>query len=207
MTLDEDRTHAKQLEMLSIDERYAERWVTTMRGLVARRLGNEAFVAKRMALLHRWEKDRKREQHNLHYKYDPLRRNPRLVDRDVKTTTAALRARYEEIIELRLEREEDREDVHQVDTLAGETSMGSAGPTPSKTDKPLVRSLNGISPTIIELVSTDTGITKLQYATDDEVRQAFLRNVTGINDAGIQNYLDMLNGVHPDWPRGGRDVD
>ncbi|MEF2977277.1 hypothetical protein [Subtercola sp. YIM 133946] len=93
---DEQRVRAKQLEMLAIDERSAEQWVNAMRELVSENLGDEEFTLKRMARLHAWEKQRKREQHNLHYKYDPRRRNPKLVERDTRRQIEAWRRRLDE---------------------------------------------------------------------------------------------------------------
>jgi len=92
---DEERLRAKQQEQLVLDEQYAMDWVATMRDLVAQRLSDGEFVDRRMELLKRWEKARKRDQHNLHYKYDPRRRNPKLVERDSRRQLASMEAKAE----------------------------------------------------------------------------------------------------------------
>ena len=206
MTSATDRDHAKQLEMLAIDERYADRWIATMRELVTSELGNTEFVARRMDALHEWERSRKREQHNLHFKYDPLHRNPRLVDRDVKRQTENLE---EQIATLTRKLEEQRA---AWDARKAERDAARVKPTrpPAQRMVPVVRraptgsvvrSLEGIPQAVIDVVGSDSAISELQYATDADVRQALLVNVAGISEEGIQEYLDMLNGIHPNWPR------
>lgn len=90
---DERRLRAKQQEQLELDEQYAMDWVATMRTLVAQELADQEFTEQRMDLLKRWEQARKRDQHNLHYKYDPRRRNPKLVARDIDRQLEAVRER------------------------------------------------------------------------------------------------------------------
>lgn len=88
-----DRDRALQYSTLAIDEKFAERWVKTMRDLVARELDSKTFMEAKMQALKIWTRDRKREQHNLNYKFNPARRNPRFVDRDVRRSIADLKAK------------------------------------------------------------------------------------------------------------------
>jgi len=78
--------------MLQIDSAHAASWVEQMQKLVDEELPDEEFTAKRMMLLKEWEKSRHREQKSLHYRYDPLKRSRRLVDRDVEKALAKARA-------------------------------------------------------------------------------------------------------------------
>jgi hypothetical protein len=91
---DVDRVRAKQSEMLDIDERTSARWLETMRALVAEELSDEEFTVRRMAALKSWEKGRKLDQAQLHYRYDPRRRNPKLVEREVRKQLDKVREKF-----------------------------------------------------------------------------------------------------------------
>lgn len=89
-TADEIRI-AKQAAILEVDERFAGRWVTSMRQIVAQDLPEEDFTRARMAALSRWQRDRNLEQSRLNYRYDLGRRNHALVSRDTEAQIEALR--------------------------------------------------------------------------------------------------------------------
>lgn len=93
-----DFARAKQLEMLDIDRDMHARWIATMEALVARDLSDAEFTAERMLRLKRWQRERKRLQHNLHYKYDSSRRRRGLVERDTEKMLAKMRARLEGLV-------------------------------------------------------------------------------------------------------------
>ncbi|GAA2947660.1 hypothetical protein GCM10010458_36600 [Microbacterium luteolum] len=100
--LDGPRARAKQLQMLEADVEHAVRWVETMQALVDEGLPDEEFTARRMMALKDWEKSRHRDQKTLHYRYDPLKRPKRLIERDIakaeaetKKALAALGVKFE----------------------------------------------------------------------------------------------------------------
>jgi hypothetical protein len=91
-----DINRALQQATLDLDEEFATRWVTTMREIVAQELDHETFIITKLTALKQWTRDRKREQHNLGYKFNPSRRKPHLVERDVNRRIEALRRKLEE---------------------------------------------------------------------------------------------------------------
>ncbi|UFS58934.1 hypothetical protein [Subtercola endophyticus] len=190
----EKRVRAKQLEMLSIDERSAEQWVNAMLELVSRNLGDEEFTKERMARLHAWEKQRKREQHNLHYKYDPRRRNPKLVERDTRRQLEVWRRRLDErsaqlaALTAATSTEPDRPALMPPETPP------APQPRPAARERTPVRSLDGVSAASIAMISADTGIAELEFATDDEIRREYMIG-SGLDAETAQLYVDMLNKV------------
>ncbi len=84
---------AKRAEMLEIDREMFTAWMRAMEKLLVQEFTDAEFTAQRMMRLKLWTKERKRRQHNLHYKYDPGRRNPRLVERDSKRQLEQTRSR------------------------------------------------------------------------------------------------------------------
>lgn len=90
---------AKRAEMLEIDREMFTAWMHAMEKLLLMDLTDAEFTAQRMMRLRFWTKERKRRQHNLHYKYDPTRRNPRLVERDTTRQIESTRARLQAVQE------------------------------------------------------------------------------------------------------------
>lgn len=90
---------AKRAEMLEIDREMSTAWMRAMEKMLLMELSDAEFTAQRMLRLRGWTKERKRRQHNLHYKYDPTRRNPRLVERDTSRQLQSIGARLQAIQE------------------------------------------------------------------------------------------------------------
>ncbi|TXN29308.1 hypothetical protein [Lacisediminihabitans profunda] len=192
---DETRVAAKQAEMLTIDLRAFSRWAESMEALIAEELSDKEFTGRRMDALKAWEKDRKRAQRNLHYKYDPRRRDPARIERDIRA------------IRIKLAKQRVELDTHIARRQANVWAMPEeVDPAPAKArrprvEKPLVRrdlpelpflrSLNGVDEAVIEMVKDAAGIEDLTGTTDDELWTALVEH--GIPTASTQMYIDALN--------------
>lgn len=179
---DEERVRAKQADMVSIDVRFAIRWITTMRGLVDQNLGDQEFTKRRMEELALWTKDRKREGHNIHYRYDPRRRNPRLVERDIQRMKAKI---GEHMAALR-----------EVDRLAQAPNpviIAAPRPPAARVQTRAPRDLSKVPTAAIEMIVRDTGISQLEYVSDQVILQAYMARRRLPRDKA-QQYVDLLNG-------------
>lgn len=193
---DDERTRAKQQAMLDVDESYAKRWVTTMRELVDEGLADQEFTERRMSALKLWEKGRKREQRHLHYAYDPRRRNPKLIERDIEKLREKLDAGMARIAARKAAREAEAasnaEPATAEDVKRRPADRGPAKARPATKRTP-VRSLDGIPPSTIEMMCADLGVASLEYMTDDDVRHGYVINLH-LTEEQAQNYVDILNG-------------
>ncbi|KAA9133713.1 hypothetical protein [Microbacterium caowuchunii] len=93
------RNRGKQAAILATDIEFAHQWVNTMTALVAQNLDDGEFVNARMAALKDWDRARKREQKAIHYRFNPLRRSRRLIERDTRQALSG--PTTEQIAELR----------------------------------------------------------------------------------------------------------
>lgn len=193
---DETRVAAKQAEMLMIDLRAFSRWAESMEALIAERLPDKDFTERRMEALRAWEKERKRAQRNLHYKYDPRRRDPELIERDIRATRNKLAQARVQL------------DAYTARRQAKASAMpDEVEPTPSKPrrarverplvrrdlpglpDLPFLRSLAGIDESVLEAVMEAAGVDDLTTITDDELRVAIVER----GSESAQIYIDALN--------------
>ncbi|MFB2596593.1 hypothetical protein ACEXQE_02260 [Herbiconiux sp. P17] len=179
---DEERVWAKQADMVSIDVRFAIRWVTTMQGLVDQELDDKEFTKRRMEELALWTKDRKREGHNIHYRYDPRRRNPRLVDREVRRMNEKIAGHVAAFKEL----ERLAQAPHPV-------AIEAPRPPVARVQKRASRDLSKVPKAAVEMISKDTGIGELQRASDEAILQAYMTRRRLPRDKA-QHYVDLLNG-------------
>jgi hypothetical protein len=169
------RVRAKQLEMIEIDRDMNDQWIAAMEKLFARDLDDATFTTERMFRLKLWQRDRKRRQHNLHYKYDIRRRRPGLVDRDVNKQLAVMRARLEEAMKRRRDRDAAAA-AEQAQEAAAQVLASEVAEKPAKVaravPKPILTStLDGDE--FLARVSGDTGLPDPVAATDDELAAAY----------------------------------
>jgi hypothetical protein len=192
---DETRVAAKQAEMLTIDLLAFSRWADTMEALMGEELSDKDFTERRMEALKAWEKERKRAQRNLHYKYDPRRRDPQRIERDIRAIKVKLeRAR------VALEEYKARRNVN-VWEEPDDAPTATRKPRTPRVEKPLirrdlpdlpfVRSLSGIDETVIDMVKDAAGIDDLTTVTDDDLRVALVEH--GIPNDATQMYIEALN--------------
>lgn len=154
-------------------------------------------------------KNRKRELAKIRWKYDPTgRRRSELVDRDVRQmntwaqkviddykreqaekTAPVVKAEVSAANRRALQKRTDP--AEQLVDLAASV-LGEPTPVPLPPVKPVVRSLDGVSPGRIEMVGSDTGINDLATATDDEIIHAYISR-TGITRDIAQQYLALLD--------------
>jgi hypothetical protein len=192
---DKTRVAAKQAEMLTIDLLAFSRWADTMEALMGEELSDKDFTERRMEALRAWEKERKRAQRNLHYKYDPRRRDPQRIERDIRAIKAKLERAH-----VALEDYKTRMGVNVWE------EADEAKPTPSKPrrprvekplvrrdlpDLPFVRSLSGIDESVIDMVKDAAGIDDLTTVTDDDLRVALVEH--GIQNDAAQMYIEAMN--------------
>ncbi|MET4702771.1 hypothetical protein [Frigoribacterium sp. UYMn621] len=199
-----DRDRALQHRTLELDEQFTAQFLQSMRDLVASEYDHNTFIEKKMDIIREWDRQRKLAQHNLGYQFDPKRRKEHLLRRDIDRELQRIKKKLTEAVERRSLTTADA-DTLQPDTLTAVT-LTPARPTkvkPAPAPRVPVRSIEGIPAAVIEIVSRDTGIADLESATDDQVREAY-RDNAGYSDEVSQEYLDMLNGIHPDWLRGSR---
>jgi hypothetical protein len=192
---DETRVAAKQAEMLTIDLLAFSRWADMMEALMGEELSDKDFTERRMEALKAWEKERKRAQRNLHYKYDPRRRDPQRIERDIRAIKVKLeRAR------VALEEYKARRNVN-VWEEPDDAPTATRKPRTPRVEKPLirrdlpdlpfVRSLSGIDETVIDMVKDAAGIDDLTTVTDDDLRVALVEH--GIPNDATQMYIEALN--------------
>jgi hypothetical protein len=192
---DETRVAAKQAEMLTIDLLAFSRWADMMEALMGEELSDKDFTERRMEALKAWEKERKRAQRNLHYKYDPRRRDPQRIERDIRAIKVKLeRAR------VALEEYKARRNVN-VWEEPDDAPTATRKPRTPRVEKPLirrdlpdlpfVRSLSGIDETVIDMVKDAAGIGDLTTVIDDDLRVALVEH--GIPNDATQMYIEALN--------------
>ncbi len=159
----DDAALAKRTEMLDIDREMAARWIETMEKLVAQDLEDAEFTTQRMMRLRLWTKERKRRQHNLHYKYDPKRRRQALVARD---TARQLEPKIKELRRLL--------DLRRNGIDPGEVTVDRPQVVvPTKPAKPHGYIAPDVDETTLALIKRDTGITDLEHATDADILDAY----------------------------------
>jgi hypothetical protein len=197
---------AKRLEMLDIDREMNDAWLVTMGKLYAQELTDAEFTTKRMLHLRQWTKERKRRQHNLHFKYDPTRRNGRLVNRDVDKQLEKVRAHLESV---RVRRPDLAPEGWEPPTAAAEPPRQVATRPVRQSpalDRPLAAdripaplpphsaatSDEGFS-TFEDMVSRDTGIADPAAATDDQILAAYAERTSTLEPAA-RWYLAKLRG-------------
>jgi hypothetical protein len=208
-----DHGKALQRATLQLDEEFAERWVATMRKLVAEELDMPSFIERKMAELRQWTRDRKREQHNLNYKFDPVRRKPRLVERDVQRQLEMISEKlrpYFEIAGLRSDRgSTDLIAVDSADEAQGfreapslkaqaarearERARRAARKEQLRAERaapPAVRTLDGLNPALAHLIANDMGVKDLSTVTDEMIVRNYM--MSGLSEAEAQQYVDGL---------------
>jgi hypothetical protein len=189
-----EASRAKRAEMFLIDAEMTTRWMDAMQKLLEQDLDDAQFTIERMLRLKLWEKERKRRQHNLHYKYDPSRRRPALVQRDSKRTLQDLAKRRAQIEEglarmrARIEAQTVPEPVHDSMMLGQGLRERSArvnkevlGEKPEHLDE-------GTFKMIVE----DTGIVDPVNATDEKILQAY--EARGQGGYSAEYFLALLRG-------------
>ena len=184
---DPDRTRAKQINMLAIDRDMSDRWIAVMEELLARGLSDAEFTTERMLRLKLWQRERKRLQHNLHYKYDVSRRRTHLVDRDVDAQLAKMRNRLEESLDrwAQASPEEDDDESEAIDDLPAELDAS---------EQPAASTLQGDA--LLARISDDTGISDPVAATDDEIAAAYFEvPLPGDVTAKAKEIGTILSGV------------
>lgn len=199
---------AKRAEMLDIDREMSAAWIVAMEKLLERDLSDAEFTTERMLRLRRWTKERKRRQHNLHYKYDPTRRPPRLVERDSKKQLAKLRAELEALQAKRRGVEIETMPAVPVEHSRRETPPRvspqrardvTAGPAfipaPTKLDDAEQFVPDYLDPSILALIEKDTGIKDPGRASDAEVLKAY--ESFGQGGYVAEYYLALLRGRTP----------
>ena len=201
---------AKRAEMLEIDREMSAAWLAAMEKLMLLDLTDAEFTAERMLRLKRWTTERKRRQHNLHFKYDPTRRKPQLVNRDVARQMAKARAQLEAIWTLRPElAPEDWKSARDEVALALESSperaLTARQRPPHVPDHRVVAdalpkpSSEGLRPHQVvpnafeDMVRADIGIVDLNAATDKQILDAYATQ-TNTPEAAARWYLAKLRG-------------
>ncbi|RFA10390.1 hypothetical protein B7R54_15135 [Subtercola boreus] len=195
---DTEITRAKQRAMLAVDVDQALTWHQTMLDLIAEELDDQDFTTRRMTALTISNRERKRAQARLHYKFDPRRRKAKLISADI----AALRAKMEN--QAKLWRERFTPEVIAATAAAVErpaTPKPRVRPSTRKApvrrepmDEPAVftRTLDGIDPIDIRMIKADTRL-DLESATDEMVKSAYLAKGTPADVA--DQYVALLNGA------------
>jgi hypothetical protein len=205
-----DRDKALQQATLKLDEEFAERWVSTMRNIVARELDHDTFIATKMSALKRWNQDRKREQHNLGYRFDPTRRKPRLLERDVRLQLRQTQA----LIEAQLagmeisDKGEPLVAIRPTDEARGfrEPPVDRARLAIEAREerrrverKKLLdaeaalkagRSLDGLDPVMAAMIAMDMGVANLSGATDEDILRHYA--AAGVSGPDAYQYLRAL---------------
>ncbi|MCS5732380.1 hypothetical protein [Herbiconiux daphne] len=179
--------------MVSIDEGFAVRWVKFMRELLAENLDDVEFTRRRMAGLELWTRDRKREAHNLHYRYDPRRRNPRLIVRDMnalEAKIAAFRATFDAMAADSDGANQTRDAEATTKDAARAPRKLEAAPRTVEPSPPVIREMRYFDPKIEELVLRETGL-DVRYNTDQQVLDAYTRDGT-FTPPQIQARADFL---------------
>jgi hypothetical protein len=175
---DPERTRAKQSAMLDIDIKHTDQWIAIMRELVAEELPDDEFTVKRMAALKVWERGRKRAQVALHYAYDPRRRNPELVKREMKRQLAKTKAQ----IEAHDARKVPPEDLDALpDAIAPAAVTRAAG---------FHRDLADVHPATIAMIQNDIGLNP-HTATDAEIVEGYV-SILRLTPEDAQGYVDVL---------------
>ena len=145
-------------------------------------LSDAEFTAQRMMRLELWTKERKRLQHNLHYKYDPSRRSRRLVNRDVDRQLAKAGAELKGLL----------------DRVSSLRSAKGAGTTDSH-EAPAAGP--AVDPSVFEMIKRDTGLPDPTTATDGAVLSA--HEARGQGGYPAQYFLSVLRGRPvPERPAG-----
>lgn len=203
---------AKRLEMLEIDREMNDAWLATMEKLYARDLTDAEFTTERMLRLRLWTKERKRRQHNLHYKYDPTRRASRLVNRDVDRQLAKVKAQLESVWVRRPDMAPEGwvppaiAEATRPSTVRPEALSQPVRPPRAPDRRPAADSISALPlalpaspavdeapPTFDDMVRRDTGIVDLAGATDDQILDAYATKTT-TPPAAAQWYLAKLRG-------------
>ncbi|WP_434316377.1 hypothetical protein [Leifsonia sp. P73] len=196
----DDTLAAMQFEMLTIDEEFAGQWVATMRDLVGKQLDHAEFTAERMAALHRWERRRGAAQARLRWKYDgsgTRKRNPELVERDVRAQIAKLRGRLEAARQNTADRRARLEAGTPERPVSPEPHARTntrARVTPVRDPQGPRRDFDGLEPFLLRMVAECSGLDDLEHATDEEVLRACMVH-SHIPETAAQEYVDILNGV------------
>lgn len=189
------RTRAKQTEMAELDADFARQWVDTMTELVARNLPDQEFTAARMVALHEWERARKRAQKSLHYKYDPVRRARRLIERDTRLTLEDARARA---TALRERLDAATAALTQLSTTDPRTSneppaVGATVATPTTVAAPRRVGLSRISPYAAAFLRRLSPSLDLETAADDTIRDTWAAAHPHLPSDKIDDLLTFLN--------------
>jgi len=195
--LDGPLNEAKQRDMLAADVTFALRWVDTMIELVANHLPADEFVAKRMAALKDWERARKREQKAIHYRYDPLRRPKRLVERDTERARSELTS--ERIADLRAQIDRARADlVKEQDHTTPQRPTTRTSPrrvpsTPTHRQATLHPGLPNIDADLLRSITDLAPEMDLATTPDDDLRTIWTERWPGMSAALIDSLIDDLN--------------
>ncbi|MGV8912483.1 MAG: hypothetical protein ACOH14_07695 [Rhodoglobus sp.] len=206
--VDDKISSAKRLEMLDIDREMNDAWLAAMEKLLVKGLPDAEFTTERMLRLRLWTKERKRRQHNLHYKYDPSRRNFRLVNRDVDRQLAKLRAQMDALYTRRpdIAPEGWVPSTEQPAITARKAPVRAATPgrapdrrpladiilTPQQDSEPQATEA-AVADTVEDMVRRDIGIANLNAATDDEILDAYA-DLTSVPEQVARWYLAKLRG-------------
>lgn len=164
-------TRAKHLEMFEVDLDMHARWESTMRALLDADLPDDEFTAERMLRLKRWLRERKRLQHNLHYKYDMRRRKPHLVERDVRKQLTAAKLKLEALgARLEAKASTPAPAPPTRSTVPAEPRLGPVVvPAPAPAEEPKTpRQL------FLMMVASDTGIQRPEAAADSDIIAAYV---------------------------------
>jgi len=202
--VDDKISSAKRLETLDIDREMNDAWLAAMEKLLVKGLPDAEFTTERMLRLRLWTKERKRRQHNLHYKYDPSRRNGRLVNRDVDRQLAKLRAQMDAMYARRPDMAPEgwAPSTEQPAITAQKVPVRPATParrrladiilTPQKDAEPQTTEA-AVPETFEDMVRRDIGIANLNAATDDEILDAYAARTT-VPEQAARWYLAKLRG-------------
>lgn len=202
-----DRDRALQQATLVLDQEFAVRWVTTMQFLVERELPHDEFIFVKMAELKQWTKDRKREQHNTGYAFNPARRKRRLVERDVRKQLAKTVAHMKAFDLVHPEfaaavNERRQRVIRRITRFIDPTEPINADhpesmpPVPedieTETKGPVVRSLDDVDTFVASMIATDMHVVDLARVTDAEILDYYVKTVGLAND-DAQQYVAALN--------------
>jgi hypothetical protein len=207
------RTAAMQAEFVRLEEQFSQEWVAAMRQLAGERLSQEEFTARRMLLLKEDLKRRRREFAKLRWKFDATgKRRPDLVERDIRRVEKWARGVIDEYAQQGAQRREAehqdqklKEAIREQNRLARQahttleerrldlaaTILDVATPAPVEPKKAVVRSLEGVRRSAVEMVSKDTAIADLSTASDDDIITAYMTR-TGISEDIARQYLALL---------------
>ncbi len=173
---DAERVHAKQTAQLDADIRENANWEQQMRALLDENLGEHEFTERRMEALKLRLKLRKREQAAINYAYDPRRRRPDLIERDVKRLSMRLATKMERVDDegaqqLRRQAETlDQPHIRDREELRARKRL-----TQVPDERPVIRSLDGIEPWVVDSVSTFCGRWDLSRYTNVEIYERLIK--------------------------------